>query len=300
MAMDPVVQARYFTLMTELYYHPVIGVERMVIGWKTLARHAASMEDEVARSLQPYVAPGTTDVQTSFEAQCWGLAHGHRKGRSVIGPMMTWLCAAGAQGVRAAALELRTALLSTAVTMQYEAANEPTRQLGMPDVATEPFTARQQRQSCMHDGEEEDGTMREEVALGPPVERSYLAHERTLPAAQSRMPAVGTAAYRGVPLTGAFQSTLFGYRQRASFFLLSGTPQAALPAQQLDTELSRSSAECFTLAEDGTIEGVLKSDGTPACAEESRADADAWAAAFSHVCCGTSVPTTSTTAPRPA
>ncbi len=281
-AMDPVAQARYFMLMTELYYRYVIGVERMIIGRKTLARQAASAEDEVAASLQPCVAPGTTDVQAPFEAQGRGFAHGHGKGHSVIGPTMAWLRAAAAQGLRAAALELRTALLSTAVTVQYEAANEPARQLGLPDVATEPFTARQQRQSRMHGGEEEDGTLREEVALGPPVEQPHLAHERALAAAQNRMPAVGAAAYRGVPLTGAFQSTFPSYRQRASFFLLSATPQPALPTQQLDTEPSRSSAECFTLAEDGTIEGVLKPDGTPASAEEIHADADAWAAAFSH------------------
>ena len=67
-------------------------------------------------------------------------------------------------GLRAAARRLRSPLLSTAVTTQYEAANEPARQLELPDVAPEPFTARQQRQSRRYGGEEEDGTLRDEVA----------------------------------------------------------------------------------------------------------------------------------------
>ena len=86
---------------------------------------------------------------------------------------------------------MRPALLSTAVTVQYEAANEPARQLGLPDVAPQPFTARQQRQSRMYRGEEEGGTMREEVALSSPVEQPYLVEERARAAAGNRMIAVG-------------------------------------------------------------------------------------------------------------
>ena len=52
-------------------------------------------------------------------------------------------------GLRVACRTLREALLSTAQTVQYEAANEVARQLGLADVAPEPFTARQQRQSCI-------------------------------------------------------------------------------------------------------------------------------------------------------
>ena len=51
--------------------------------------------------------------------------------------------------------------LATAATVQYDAANEPARQLGFADVAPEPFTARQQRQSRMDGGEETDGTLRD-------------------------------------------------------------------------------------------------------------------------------------------
>ena len=235
-AADPRAQAKFFLLMTELHYRYIIGLERLLVGRATLARQAVSTEDEVAASLQPCVAPGTTDVQAPFEAQGRGFAHGHGKGHSVIGPTMGWLRSAAVTGLRTAALGLRTALLSTAVTVQYEAANEPARQLGLPDVAPEPFTARQQRQSRMYGGEEEDGTLREEVALGPPVEQPHIVEERVRAAAENRMPAVGAAACRGLPLTGAFQSTFPSYRQRASFGHRGGAPQPAMPARQLDTE----------------------------------------------------------------
>ena len=152
-AADPRAQAKFFLLMTELHYRYIIGLERLHVGRTALARQAVSTEDEVAASLQPCVAPGTIDVQAPFEAQGRGFTHGHGKGHSVIGPTMTWLRSAVVKGVRTAARQLRTALLSTAVTVQYEAANEPARQLGLPDVAPEPFTARQQRQSRMNGGE---------------------------------------------------------------------------------------------------------------------------------------------------
>ena len=62
---------------------------------------------------------------------------------------------------------LRISFISTAQTVQYEATNEPARQLGLADVRPEPFTARQQRQSRMDGGEEEDGSLRDAVAVSP-------------------------------------------------------------------------------------------------------------------------------------
>ena len=272
-AADPRAQAKFFLLMTELHYRYIIGVERLFVGRATLARQAVSTEDDVAASLQPCVAPATTDVQAPFEAQGRGFTHGHGKGHSVIGPTMAWLRSAAVGGLRTAARKLRTALLSTAETVQYEAANEPARQLGLPDVAPEPFTARQQRQSRMDGGEEEDGTLREEVPLGPPVEQPHVVEERARAAAENRMPAIGAAAYRGLPLTGAFQSTFPSYRQRTSFGQLGGAPQPAMAA---------SHASLFETNEDGSIQEIVKSDGLPASVEEINADADAWAVAFSH------------------
>ena len=83
--------------------------------------------------------------------------HGHGKGHSIIGPTLAWLRSVMPTDLRVAGRELREALLSTAQSVQYEAANEVARQLGLADVAPEPFTARQQRQSCIDGGVEEDG-----------------------------------------------------------------------------------------------------------------------------------------------
>ena len=71
-------------------------------------------------------------------------------------------------GLRVACRTLREALLSTAQTVQYEAANEVARQLGLADVAPEPFTARQQRQSRMDGGVEEDGLRAMTLRWAPP------------------------------------------------------------------------------------------------------------------------------------
>ena len=96
------------------------------------------------------------------------------------------------------------------------------RQLGLADVAQEPFTARQQRQSRMDGGEGEDGSQRDAVALDPPVEQPHIEQERARAAAENRKPAMGPAAFRSPPLTGAFQSTFPSYRQRSSFGRLGG------------------------------------------------------------------------------
>ena len=74
-----------------------------------------------------------------------------------------------------------------AATVQYDAAREPARQLGV-DVRPEPFTARQQRQSRMGGGEEDDGTEREHVELAPPVLQPHLERERRVAAAMSQEP----------------------------------------------------------------------------------------------------------------
>ena len=129
-AADPRAQAKFFLLMTELHYRFLIGLERLHIGRMTLARQAVTTQDEVAASLQPSIAPGTTDVQAPFEAQGRGFVHGHGKGHSIIGPTLAWLRSVVQTGLRAAGRRLRGALLSTAATVQYEAANEVARQLG--------------------------------------------------------------------------------------------------------------------------------------------------------------------------
>ena len=202
-AADPRAQAKFFLLMTELHYRFLIGLERLHIGRMAVAQQAVTTQDEVAASLQPCVAPGTTDVQAPFEAQGRGFVHGHGKGHSIIGATMAWLRIAILTGLCAAGKWLRNALISTAQTVQYEAANEPARQLGLGDVRPEPFTERQQRQSRMDGGEEEDGSRRDAVAVSPPVEQPHIEKERARAAAENRVPALGHAAFRTLPLAVA-------------------------------------------------------------------------------------------------
>ena len=131
--------------MTELHYRYITGVERLHIGRITLARPYLPVHDEVAASLQPCMAPGTTDVQAPFEAQGRGFFHGHGKGHGVIGPTVKWLRAAmatGLAGLTNAARTLREGVLSMATTVQYEAAGESGAQMGVQDLPPEPFTAK--------------------------------------------------------------------------------------------------------------------------------------------------------------
>ena len=69
----------------------------------------------------------------------------------------------------------------------------------------------------MDGGKEEDGSQRDAVALGPPVEQPHIEQERARAAAENKMPTLGPAAFGSLPLTGAFQSTFPSYRQRSSF-----------------------------------------------------------------------------------
>jgi len=196
-AADPRAQCKFFLLMSELHYRFNIGVERLHIGRSTLARPLRPIHDEVASSLQPCIAPGTTDVQAPLEAQGRGFTHGHGKGHSVIGPTLKWLRNAVLLGLTTCVQALRQGLLGTAATVQQDAARETAQQMGVV-LRPEPFTGRQQRQSRMDGGEEEDGTKREHVELAPPLEQPHMERERLLAAAEARLPRLGAAAYREV------------------------------------------------------------------------------------------------------
>ena len=141
-------------------------------------------------------------MQAPLEEQGRGFTHGHGKGHSVIGATIKWLSQKLTSGLNDAVQALREALLRTAETVQYDAAREPARQLGI-ELRPEPYTPRQQRQSRMDSGEEEDGTQRDHVELAPAVEQPHMERERMQAAADSRVARVGSAAYRDMPLTGA-------------------------------------------------------------------------------------------------
>ena len=173
-AANPRAQARFFLLMSELHYRYILGIERLHVGRITLARPLLPVQDTVASSLQPSIAPGVTDVQAPLESQARGFTHGHGKGHSIIGATMSWLRNAVTSGFTSALQNLREALCNMASTVQYDAAREPARQMGEL-LRPEPFTAKQQRQSRMDGGEEEDGAQRDHVELAhPPLLKSEI------------------------------------------------------------------------------------------------------------------------------
>ena len=215
-------------------------------------------------------------MQAPLEAQGRGFTHGHGKGHSVIGATLPWLRNAITSGLTSAVRSFREALCSMASTVQYDAAREPARQLGV-DLRPEPFTAKQQRQSRMDGGEEEDGTLRDHVELSPPVEQPHVERECRLAIAESRVPRQGSAAYREVPLTGALQSSFPAYRQRSHFGDLGDTVELVESTPRL---LTRRLEEIFNLDDTGQITEVLLPDGTPSTDADKAADTAQWATHF--------------------
>jgi hypothetical protein len=274
-AQDPRSQAKFFILMSELYYRFNIGLERLRIGRLTLAHPRVPVHDEVAASLQPCLAPSTTDAQVPFEAQGRGFQHGHGKGHGVVGSTMRWLLTALSPGLATATHKLRQALLSTAEIVQYESARELAIQMDVHDLPQEPFTAKQQRQTRMDGGEDEDGSLREFVELGPPVLQPHLEREILRAAAENRTPLAGSAAYRELPITGAYQASFPSYRQRFSFATLGNATQPAI-----EDPPYRSDVELFSLDESGRVQAALRPDGSDANEDDLACDASAWAAQF--------------------
>ena len=236
------------------------------------------MEDDVAAaSLQPSMVPAVLDLQQPLEAQGRGFSHGHSKGHSKVGAGMRWVRTTMRQlgaNVKEAVRCLRTRLLSTAATVQYESAREPGLQLGV-SVMAEPFTAIQQKQSKMDGGLEDDGSRRDLVPVEPPFVQPHIAAEQRRAAAEGREARAGTWAFKEVPLTGAIQSVFPAYRQRVSFCDVFSAPEPDACAVAC-----RSLHELFEVDEEGKVVHAKKANGEPATEEEIRGDAAAWARAF--------------------
>ena len=71
-------------------------------------------------------------------------------------------------------------------TVQYESATESATQMGVHDLPPEPFTDKQQRQTRMDGGEDEDGSIREFVAVGPPVVQPHIERDHACASAGYR------------------------------------------------------------------------------------------------------------------
>ena len=68
-----------------------------------------------------------------------------------------------------------------AATVQYESARESATQMGMHDLPPEPFTLKQQHQTRMDGGEDEDGSLREYVPIAPAVVQPHIENMIALP-----------------------------------------------------------------------------------------------------------------------
>ena len=147
----------------------------------------------------------------------------------------------------------------------------------MHDLPPEPFTAAQQRQTRMDGGDDEDGSRREFCPEGPPVVQPHVEREIARALAENRNALVGAAAYRDLPLTGAFQATFPWYRQSFAFSDLGD------PTKPTQGHIRyRPDAELFSLDENGKVLKVLKPDGMHANQEDLETDAALWASHFAY------------------
>ena len=101
---------------------------------------------------------------------------------------------------------------------------------------------------------------------------THIAKERDRAVAENRTSLVGSAAYKTLPLTGAFQATFPWYRQRSSFGRLG----------EASEEPRCSVADVFEVNETGQVMAALNPDGTQCTSEDVLKDAKAWAAHFGH------------------
>ena len=142
----------------------------------------------------------------------------------------------------------------------------------------------------MNGGEDEDGTLREDVPIAPPVVQPHIERERCRAAAENRMSFVVQDAYSRLPLTGAFQSIFPWYRQRFSFGCLGSLTQAADTGSAIQPAGNsgaasleyRRNADLFQLGEDGAIHCFLDPSGTECTKDDIENDAKLWASLFSY------------------
>ena len=104
----------------------------------------------------------------------------------------------------------------------------------------------------MDGGEEEDETKRDFVEIAPPVVQPYVEREIQLAIHSNRHPREGSAAYRDVPLTGAFQSSFPAYRHSTFFGELGDAAQLTNAESRV---ASRRLQDIFSRNDEGQIVG---------------------------------------------
>jgi len=288
LAQDPRAQAKFYLLMIELSYRFCLGIERLKIGRLSLGPDENDgREDDAAATLQPALLPGARGTIAPNESQGRGFVHSHGKTHGGTGGGMDWLrrvlCKPDSV-VRREVAAFTEKVLAAATSLQYDSAVEAGRQAGIPDMQPEPFSERQQMQSRMDGGLEDDDTTRDFVPVEPEVQQPHLTREESKAAAEARMPRTGTAAFREVPLTGAYHSILPWYRRLSNFGRNVTTHGAPEPAS---SDLGVGSPPLpLLLSETGQVTGFCSrnaSDDNPfqeASQEELEEDAAAFTSAF--------------------
>ena len=212
---SPRAQAKFFLLMDDLGDRFFMGIDGSFVGRHRV--HSAVpqnlCEDSYASTCEPSLGGLGVGELEPFESQQRGFTHGHRKKYSIptnqhqdIIDMFTHQ---GGLQVREFLQGLKAALLACASSLQYEDSTLPAHQMGQT-VLPEKFTAKQQQQSRLDGGFEEDGVTKRallETTADEHKGHEVLEHRRA--AAERRPP---SNCYSHVELTGCHQSLMPTYR----------------------------------------------------------------------------------------
>ena len=100
------------------------------------------------------------------------------------------------------------ASLAIATTVRYESARESGSQSGV-SLLPELLTQKQQRQSRMDGGGDEDGTFRPHLPIADPLTQLHVERAIYRARAEIRQRSMGFIAFSVLPITGCFQA--FGW-----------------------------------------------------------------------------------------
>lgn len=227
-AANPRAQAKFFLLMTELFYRHVLGLDQMSWGAKKLGCPARQhREDFYATSLQPSIVGFATAALAPGEAQARGFEHSHGLVHCVEGlsiQLLLRLINGDDEAIENNVRRWREQCLAAASSVVYDSATETAAQCGIR-VDPEPMSVMQQKQSRMDGGAETDGSLRQHVEVWPEISEGHIARESREAAASNRevLPSFKT------PLVGCQRAALPPYRLKGFFGEIHGSSGCSLP-----------------------------------------------------------------------
>ena len=150
----PIAQAKFFLLMTALFYQHVLGCDVLFWGDRSFSlRPKEALEDGLACSLQPCLAGFPASAIAPGESQTRGFKHTHGIVQTIAtmdSERLLRLIDGTDADIETKVNQWREAGLKAASTIVYQSAVESAEQLGVP-VPPEPLSSTQQRQ-CKFDG----------------------------------------------------------------------------------------------------------------------------------------------------